>query len=152
MMNEAPARLAIRSLASALRRSRSASVTLVIAAALAPAAATMGAAIDYGRAYLVASRLQGAADAGALAAVRARQVPGSTAREVQAVAAGHIRARLLDGHSIPADLAATTMIITGHDDPVSATVTLRTPVRTALLPVIGIDVLNVCVSSVAELP
>ena len=131
MMNEAPARLAIRSLASALRRSRSASVTLVIAAALAPAAATMGAAIDYGRAYLVASRLQGAADAGALAAVRAR---------------------LLDGHSIPADLAATTMIITGHDDPVSATVTLRTPVRTALLPVIGIDVLNVCVSSVAELP
>lgn len=152
MMIEAPARSATRYPLSALRRSHSASVTLVIAAALAPAAATMGAAIDYGRAYLVASRLQGAADAGALAAVRARQVSGNTAREVQAVAAEHVRARLLDGYSSPADLAATTMTITGKDDPASATVTLRTPVKTALLPVIGIEVLNVSVSSVAELP
>ena len=150
-MYEAPARSVTRSPLGALRRSRSASVTLVIAAALAPAAATMGAAVDYGRAYLVASRLQEAADAGALAAVRAKQVAGNTAREVKAEAAGHIRARLMDGHSIPADLAATTMTITGKDDPASATVTLRTPVRTALLKVVGIEVLEVSVSSVAEL-
>lgn len=149
MMIETPARSATRSLLRALRRSRSASVLPIMAAALVPAMAMIGAGIDYGRAYLVASKLQGAADAGALAAVRAKQVSSNSASEAQALGAEYARANFPDDYS-GAALAAPSIAVTEEDDVITASVTLRAAVNTALLRVIGIETLNVSVNSVAE--
>jgi Flp pilus assembly protein TadG len=148
-MIPAPALSATPRLLRALWRSRGASVLPIMAAALIPAMAMIGAGIDYGRAYLVASKLQGAADAGALAAVRAKQVSSNSTSEAQAVGAEYVRANFPDDYS-GAALAAPTIAVVEDDDVITATVTLRAAVDTALLRVIGIDVLNVSVNSVAE--
>lgn len=148
-MIEAPAPSAPRSFLRALWRARGASVLPIMAAALVPAMAMIGAGIDYGRAYLVASKLQGAADAGALAAVRAKQVSSNTTSEAQAVGAEYVRANFPDDYT-GAALAAPTIAVTEEDDVITASVTLRAAVDTALLRVIGIETLNVSVNAVAE--
>jgi Flp pilus assembly protein TadG len=144
-----PALSATPRLLRALWRSRGASVLPIMAAALVPTMAMIGAGIDYGRAYLVASKLQGAADAGALAAVRAKQVSSNSANEAQALGAEYVRANFPINYS-GATLATPAIAVIEDDDVITATVTLRAAVDTALLRVIGIDVLNVSVSSVAE--
>jgi Flp pilus assembly protein TadG len=121
----------------------------MMAAALVPTMAMIGAGIDYGRAYLVASKLQGAADAGALAAVRAKQVSSNSVSAAQAVGAEYVRANFPDDYT-GAALGAPTITVTDEDDVITSTVTLRAAVDTALLRVIGIETLVVSVSSVAE--
>lgn len=148
-MIEAPAPPATPSLLRALWRAPGASVLPIMAAALVPTMAMIGAGIDYGRAYLVASKLQGAADAGALAAVRAKQVSSNTESEAQALGAEYVRANFPDDYT-GAALAAPTIAVTEEDDVITATVTLNSAVDTALLRVIGIRTLDVSVSSVAE--
>lgn len=133
----------------ALMRSRSASVLPIMAAALIPTMAMIGAGIDYGRAYLVASKLQGAADSGALAAVRAKQISSNTTSEAQEVGMDYVRANFPADYS-GATLGSPTITVVDQDDVITATVTLRAGVETALLGVIGIDVLNVSVTAVAE--
>ncbi len=144
-----PAGSATFPLLRALWRSRSASVLPIMAAALVPALAMIGAGVDYGRAYLVASKLQGAADAGALAAVRAKQISSNTEGDAQEVGADYVRANFPPDYT-GAALTTSTITVDEDDDVITATVTLRAAVDTALLRVIGIDALNVSVSSVAE--
>jgi Flp pilus assembly protein TadG len=133
----------------ALARNRSANVLPIMAAALLPTMAMIGAGIDFGRAYLVASKLQGAADAGALAAVRAKQISSNTASAAQSVGADYVSANFPPDYSSAA-LATPEITVTDDDDVITASVTLRAAVDTALLRVIGIDILNVTVNAVAE--
>lgn len=133
----------------ALLRSRGASVLPMMAAALVPTMAMIGAGIDYGRAYLVASKLQGAADAGALAAVRAKQVSSNTAGAAQAVGAEYVRANFPAGYA-DAALDPPTITVRDEDDVITASVTLAADVDTALLRVVGIDTLRVSVTALAE--
>lgn len=133
----------------ALMRSARASVLPIMAAALVPTMAMIGAGVDYGRAYLVASKLQGAADAGALAAVRAKQISTNSATAAQAVGAEYVRANFPEGYA-KAALDAPVIAVRDEDDVITASVTLGAAVETALLRVIGIDRLRVSVTSMAE--
>lgn len=132
-----------------LSGSTCASVLPIMAAALVPTMAMIGAGIDYGRAYLVASKLQGAADAGALAAVRAKQIVSNSADAAQAIGADYVRANFPAGYASAA-LDAPSIVVKDENDVITASVTLSAAVDTAVLRVIGIDTLRVSVSALAE--
>lgn len=132
MMAKIPADPAPTQILRALWRSRGASVLPIMAAALVPTMVMVGAGIDYGRAYLVASKLQGAADAAALAAVRAKQISSNSAAAAQALGANYVRANFPAGYASAA-LDPPAITVRDQDDVITASVTLGAVVDTSLL-------------------
>lgn len=121
----------------------------MMAAAIVPTAGMIGSGIDFGRAYLAESKLQGAVDAAALAAVRAKQIAGSSNTRAIAVGREYLAANYPDDYmqSITED---AIIEITDIDDVIRATVTISGTVDTTLLKVLDIDTLDINVSSTAE--
>ena len=121
----------------------------MMAAALIPSMAMIGAGVDFGRAYLANSKLQGAADAGALAAVRAKQLSSNTASQATAIGQSYINANFPVNY-VGATLQAPTVSVVDEDDLIQATVEARGVINTTLLRLVGIDTLPVFARSVAE--
>ncbi|WP_349512040.1 pilus assembly protein TadG-related protein [Erythrobacter sp. NFXS35] len=126
-----------------------ANVLPMMAAALIPTMAMIGAGIDFGRAYLANSKLQGAADAGALAAVRAKQLSSNTASEATAVGQNYISANFPSGY-LGATLQTPGVTVVDQNDVITATVEASGVINTTLLRLVGIPTLAVQARSVAE--
>lgn len=121
----------------------------MMAAALIPSMAMIGAGIDFGRAYLANSKLQGAADAGALAAVRAQQLSSNSASLATEVGQSYINANFPTSY-VGATLQSPTVSVVDSNNTITATVVARGTISTTLLRLVGIDTLPVYARSVAE--
>jgi Flp pilus assembly protein TadG len=128
----------LRRKARELARDTQASVLPIMAAALVPTMAMIGGGIDFGRAYLAQSKLQGAVDAGALAAVRAKQITSNTKADAENIGKDYIAANFPVGYAgSTLGVEKVTVIETNSD--VSAEVTASGTISTTLLRIIGID-------------
>lgn len=126
-----------------------ANVLPIMAAALIPTMAMIGAGIDFGRAYLANSKLQGAVDAGALAAVRAKQLSSNSANQATTIGKSYITANFPAGY-LGATLQQPNVAVVDQNDVISATVEANGVINTTLLRLIGIETLPVRARSVAE--
>jgi Flp pilus assembly protein TadG len=126
--------------ARGLARDTQASVLPMMAAALVPTMAMIGGGIDFGRAYLAQSKLQGAVDAGALAAVRAKQITSNTITEAENIGKDYIAVNFPEGYA-GSTLGVEKVTVIETNSAVSAEVTASGRVRTTLLRVVGIDTL-----------
>lgn len=138
-----------RGLLRALLGNTSASVLPMMAAALVPTMAMIGAGVDFGRAYLANSKLQGAADAGALATVRAKQLSSNSQSQAQEIGENYIFANFPTSY-LNANLKTPDVAVVDENDVISATVTIEGTVSTTLLKLIGIDTLPISARAVAE--
>ncbi|AOL23494.1 Flp pilus assembly protein TadG [Erythrobacter litoralis] len=138
-----------RGLLQDLLRSTSASVLPMMAAAMIPTMAMIGAGVDFGRAYLANSKLQGAADAGALATVRAKQLSANSESRAQEIGEDYIYANFPDNY-LNANLQTPDVDVRDEDDVISATVTVSGSINTTLLRLVGIDTLPISARAVAE--
>lgn len=138
-----------RGFASSVLHDTRANVLPIMAAALLPTMAMIGAGIDFGRAYLANSKLQGAVDAGALAAVRAKQLSTNTASQASAIGQSYINANFPVGY-LGSTLQVPNISVVDQNDVISATVEAGGVIDTTLLRLIGIETLPVRARSVAE--
>lgn len=120
-----------------------------MAAALIPAMGMIGAGIDFGRAYLANSKLQGAADSGALAAVRAKQFSGNSISQAQDVGESYFSANFQKDY-LGAILDPTKITVTDENDVISATVVAHGSINTTLLRLVGVDTLSIGARSTAK--
>lgn len=132
-----------------LKRDTRASVLPIMAAGLIPTMAMIGAGVDFGRVYLAQSKLQGAVDAGALAAVRARQVSGVTNSQAEEVGKDYISANFPAGY-LDANLGQEVVEVTEVSDVVTADVTASGTIRTALLRLVGLETLTFSAQAQAQ--
>jgi Flp pilus assembly protein TadG len=121
----------------------------IMAASLVPTMAMVGGGIDFGRAYLAQSKLQGAVDAGALAAVRAKQLSSNSNSASETIGKDFIKANFPSGY-LGAALAEEKVKVTEKDDLVKAEVTVSGTVSTTLLRLVGIDTLPFAAQATAE--
>lgn len=138
-----------RNFAKSIVQSTRASTLPIMAAALIPTMVMIGSGIDFGRAYLAGSKLQGAADAGALAAVRAKQLSSNSAGQSVEVGRNYISANFPTGY-LGATIAIPDVVIVDENDIIRATVQASGSINTTLLRLIGIDTLPIRASSTAE--
>ncbi|SDR97978.1 Flp pilus assembly protein TadG [Erythrobacter sp. HL-111] len=127
----------------------SASVLPMMAAALIPTMAMIGAGVDFGRAYLANSKLQGAADASALATVRAKQLSSNSESQAQEISEDYIYANFPIGY-LKATLETPDVNVVDRNDVITATVSVRGTIDTTLLRLVGIDTLPISARAVAE--
>jgi len=126
-----------------------ASTLPIMAAAIIPTMAMIGGGIDFGRAYLAQSKLQGAVDAGALAAVRAKQSTSNTNSFASQIGKDYIKANFPAGY-LGAQMAEEKVEVTDVNNLVKAEVTAAGSVRTTLLSIVGIDSLPFSAQATAE--
>jgi Flp pilus assembly protein TadG len=138
-----------RGLLRSLLGNTSASVLPMMAAALIPTMAMIGAGVDFGRAYLANSKLQGAADASALATVRAKQLATNSEAQAKQIGEDYIFANFPNSY-LNAALNAPNVAVVDENDVISATVTVDGTINTTLLRLIGIDTLPIAARAVAE--
>lgn len=132
-----------------LRQETKASVLPMMAAAMVPAMAMIGGGIDFGRAYLAKSKLQGAVDAGALAAVRARQLTTNSASASEGIGKDYIKANFPAGY-LGSNLGEEKVDVTETNDLVKAEVTASGTINTTLLRLVGIKTLPFSAQATAE--
>jgi Flp pilus assembly protein TadG len=123
---------------SRLARSRSGNTVVILAAALVPMAAFVGAGFDMSRSYLVKSRLQTACDSGALAARRA-MVGATWGPATQAAADSYFDANFQTGRY------GTTGLVRSFASKDGETVrgSASADVPTTIMKMFGNDVVNV---------
>lgn len=138
-----------RAVARSLLRNSQGNVLPIMAAALIPTMAMVGAGIDFGRAYLADSKLQGAVDAGALATVRAKQLSSNSAGQSRQIGQDYISANFPTGY-LGSSLATPNVAVVDQNDIIKATVEANGTVRTTLLRLVGINTLTISARSVAE--
>jgi Flp pilus assembly protein TadG len=138
-----------RGLLRSLLGSTRASVLPMMAAAVIPTMAMIGAGVDFGRAYLANSKLQGAADASALATVRAKQLSTNSQSNAQEIGEDYIFANFPTGY-LEASLETPNIDVVDQNDVISATVTVRGTINTTLLRLVGINTLPIRARAVAE--
>lgn len=134
---------------SRLRKSVSGNVLPMMAMALVPTMGMIGSGIDFGRSYLAKSKLQGAVDAAALAAVRTKQISGSSNTIAIETATDYMAANYPPGY-LGAELEVPSVVVTDQNDIIKAVVTAEGTVPTTLLKVIGIGTIDISVSATAE--
>lgn len=132
-----------------LRANVSGNVMPMMAVALIPAMGLIGSGIDFGRNYLAASKLQGAVDAAALAAVRAKQIDGASNSSAIDAAETYLAANFPNGY-MGAVLQAPVITITDIDDVITASVDYNGTVPTTLLGVVGVGTLDLAVTATAR--
>jgi Flp pilus assembly protein TadG len=120
-----------------------------MAGALIPTMAMIGSSIDFGRAYLAQSKLQGAVDAGALAAVRAKQLSSNSINASENIGQDYIVANFPVGY-VGATITTSDVTVTAEDDTIVVDVDASGTVDTTLLRVIGIDTLPFAASATAQ--
>ncbi|MEQ8411902.1 MAG: Tad domain-containing protein [Erythrobacter sp.] len=130
-------------------RHTGASVLPMMAASLIPTMAMIGAGVDFGRAYLANSKLQGAADASALATVRAQQLSSNSQHNPQQIGEDYIYANFPEGY-LAASLADPDITVVDRNDIIKSTVNVSGTIDTTLLRLIGIDTLPISARAVAE--
>jgi Flp pilus assembly protein TadG len=123
---------------SRLAKSRSGNTVVILAAALVPMAAFVGAGFDMSRSYMVKSRLQTACDSGALAARRAMTSSGWGAAS-QAAATSYFDANFQAGRYGTTDLARS---FTSVDSEIVQGVA-SADVPTTIMKMFGNDVVSV---------
>ncbi|MEO0871755.1 MAG: TadE/TadG family type IV pilus assembly protein [Pseudomonadota bacterium] len=126
-----------------------ASTLPIMAAALIPVMAMIGGGIDFGRAYLAQSKLQGAVDSAALAAIRAKQKPNTTNAAATRVAAEYILANFPEGY-LGSTLAEEKIEVFDQNEVVSTKISASGTVRTTLLRVVGLTSLPFSVEAEAR--
>ena len=132
-----------------LLQSSRASVLPMMAASLIPTMAMIGAGIDFGRVYLAQSKLQGAVDAGALAAVRAKQLTSNSFSTSEQIGKNYLSANFPSGY-VGSALAEEKVVVTDIDNVIKAEVTASGTVTTTLLRLVGMDTLSFGAHAVAE--
>ncbi|MEO0461902.1 MAG: TadE/TadG family type IV pilus assembly protein [Pseudomonadota bacterium] len=128
----------VRGKALGLAKDTQASVLPMMAAALVPTMAMIGGGIDFGRAYLAQSKLQGAVDAGALAAVRAKQNTGNSDAVATGIGKDYIAANFPSGYA-GSTLGVEKVEISETNKIVTAKVTASGTVNTTMLRLVGIE-------------
>lgn len=121
----------------------------IMAASLLPTMAMVGSGIDFGRVYLAQSKLQGAVDSSALAAVRAKQLASNSEFDSELVGEDFLEANFPTGY-LGATLSAQTVTVTDEDNIVKATVEVNGTINTTLLSLVGINDLPFTARAVAE--
>ena len=121
----------------------------MMAAALIPTMAMVGGGIDYGRAYLAQSKLQGAVDAGALAAIRAKQLSSNSNAASQNIGKDYITANFPTGYA-GSVIADPSVVVTEANDIITASVVASGTIRTTLLRLVGISTLPVRAEATAQ--
>lgn len=111
-----------------------------MAAAIIPSMAMIGGGIDFGRAYLAKSKLQGAVDSGALAAVRAKMLGSNTLKDAEKIGKDYMKANFPAGY-VGSTLAVEKVEVAEASRVVTADVTASGTVNTTLLRLVGIDTL-----------
>lgn len=132
-----------------LLKSTRASVLPMMAAATIPTMAMIGAGIDFGRVYLAQSKLQGAVDAGALAAVRAKQLTSNSTSTSEDIGKDYLAANFPSGY-VGSALGEEKVAVTDVNNVIKAEVTASGTVSTTLLRLIGMDSLTFQARAVAE--
>jgi Tfp pilus assembly protein PilV len=117
-------------------------VAIIFGLSILPVAGLVGAAVDYNRSSQVRGRLQAAADAAALAAVRA---PEANRRQV---ATNVFRANISGDTIAAANLTQTSL----SPDPSRHRVEVRAEVQTSISRVLGVNAVSVSVTAVARMP
>jgi Flp pilus assembly protein TadG len=126
---------------SRLARSRSGNTVVILAAALVPMAAFVGAGFDMSRSYLVKSRLQTACDSGALAARRA-MVGATWGTTTQTAADSYFDANFQTGRYGTTGLNRN--FVSNDGETVRGTASVDVP--TTIMKMFGNDVVNVDVN------
>ncbi len=121
----------------------------IMAAALIPTMTMVGGGVDFGRAYMAKSKLQGAVDAGALAAVRAKQITSNSDTAAKQTARSYMDANFPVGY-MASTIEDPDITVTDVDDVITATLTANGDVETTLLKLIGINSLPIAVTATAE--
>ncbi len=152
-MSEQGAKIArtmrFRAAVKSILRDTRGSVLPIMAAAFVPTAAMIGGGIDFGRAYLANSKLQGAVDSAALAAVRAKQLTINSTGESENIGKDYMRANFPVGY-LGADLTNQQVQVSETDNLVKAEVSASGTIETTLLRLVGIDTLPIAAQAVAE--
>ncbi|MEE4154019.1 MAG: TadE/TadG family type IV pilus assembly protein [Erythrobacter sp.] len=134
---------------AALKRDTRASVLPIMAAGLVPCMAMIGAGVDFGRVYLAQSKLQGAVDAGALAAVRAKQVSGTTDTAAEGIGKDYIAANFLSGY-LGSTLGEEDVDVREVDKVVIADITASGTINTTFLRLVGLPTLTFTAQAQAQ--
>ena len=125
------------------------SVLPMMAAAFIPTTAMIGGGIDFGRAYLANSKLQGAVDSAALAAVRAKQLSSNSTSAAETIGEDYMDANFPTGY-LGAKLVEQKVTVTETDSIVKAEVKANGTIDTTLLRLIGMNSLSIRAEAVAE--
>ena len=127
------------------------SVYAIMAAALIPVLGFVGAGFDFGRAYLVQSRLQSAVDAAVIAGVRAQQGDPATGEGSKSwqVIDQYLQANF-PGNYMGFDRDDRAIAVQRDGNDITVALDVRGKVSTTLLAVLGIQEMPVRVRAVAE--
>ena len=140
-----------RTTAARLLGDTRASVYAMMAFAVIPVTGLMGGAIDFGRAYLVNSKLQSAVDAAVIAGVRTQQVDAATGpnsetwRKVDQYLGANFPASYM-GYSTE----NTNINVVRQDTAIKVNLDVTGHIPTTFLRVLGIDTLDVGAKATAE--
>ncbi len=134
-------------LLAALVRGETGAVMVIVAGGMVILLGMAGLALDTGRAFLVKAQLSRAVDAGVLAGARAVRGGESVARS-QALAVSRANGVDVDDPLTKVDVSFGT----DGDGNQTVTMTARRPMRTALMKLLGQDVVDVASSATAVVP
>jgi len=134
---------------TSLKRDTQASVLPIMAAGLIPCMAMIGGGVDFGRVYLAQSKLQGAVDAGALAAVRAKQVSGTTDTAAEQVGKDYLSANFLGGY-LGSTLNQEEVDVREVDKVVIADISASGTINTTFLRLVGMPTLTFSAQAQAQ--
>ncbi|MGB3471976.1 MAG: TadE/TadG family type IV pilus assembly protein [Erythrobacter sp.] len=121
----------------------------IMAAALVPSMAMIGGGIDFGRAYLAESKLQGAVDAGALAAVRSKQLSSTSIAQSKSVGESYVEANFAPGY-LGSTITSEKVEVTENNNIITAEIRVSGTIQTTLLRLVGIETLPFGATAVAE--
>ncbi len=148
-MNKIRAKKVYKRLLPNFVKDQSGNVMPILAAALIPTMVMIGSGIDFGRAYLAQSKLQGAVDAGALAAVRAKQLSSNSSTDSELIGQQYINANFPNGY-MGSTMNEEELDVTEIDDLIKAEVKMAGLINTTLLRLAGIKTLPFSASASAE--
>lgn len=134
-----------------LLRDRRGSVYAMMAASIVPITGMIGGGVDYGRAYLINSKLQMAVDAAAIAGVRAQQVDPSTGdnSETWKSVDSYLRANFPDEY-MGYSSVSRDILVSRQDTSITVKLDVTGQMPTTFLKVMGIDTLDVGAKATAE--
>ena len=134
-----------------LLRDRRGSVYAMMAASIIPITGMIGGGVDFGRAYLINSKLQMAVDAAAIAGVRAQQIDASTGdtSETWKSIDSYLRANFPDDY-MGYSSVTRQISVTRQDTSITVKLDVTGRMPTTFLKVVGIDTLDVGAKATAE--